>query len=67
MLVLLLGSAYIFLTSIPEAGIRSAWGIFWLALGLFIFVFELVVAVLQAYIFTLLSAVYVDSSINFEH
>ena len=67
MLVLLLGSAFIFLTSIPEAGINSLWGIFWVALGLFIFVFELVVAVLQAYIFTLLSAVYVDSSINFEH
>lgn len=67
MLVLLLGSAFIFLTSWGEIGLKALVGVPWLALGLFIFVFELVVAILQAYIFTLLSAVYIESSINFEH
>ena len=67
MLVLLLGSAFIFLTSWGEIGLKALVGVPWLALGLFIFVFEMVVAVLQAYIFTLLSAVYIESSINFEH
>jgi F-type H+-transporting ATPase subunit a len=67
MLTLLLGSAVIFLTSWGEIGLKSLVGVPWLALGLFIFVFEIVVAVLQAYIFTLLSAVYIESSIHFEH
>jgi F0F1-type ATP synthase membrane subunit a len=31
------------------------------------FVLELLVSALQAYIFTLLTAVYIESSINFEH
>lgn len=67
MLTLLLGSAFIFLTSWGEVGFKALVGVPWLALGLFIFVFEIVVAVLQAYIFTLLSAVYIESSIHFEH
>jgi F-type H+-transporting ATPase subunit a len=67
MLTLLLGSAFIFLTSWGEIGLKALVGVPWLALGLFIFVFEIVVAVLQAYIFTLLSAVYIESSIHFEH
>lgn len=67
MLVLLLGSAFIFLTSWGDAGLKALVGVPWLALGLFIFVFEMVVVVLQAYIFTLLSAVYIESSVNFEH
>lgn len=67
MLTLLLGSAFIFLTSWGDVGLKALVGIPWLALGLFIYVFEMVVAVLQAYIFTLLSAVYIESSIHFEH
>jgi len=67
MLTLLLGSAFIFLTSWGEIGLKALVGVPWLALGLFIYVFEIVVAVLQAYIFTLLSAVYIESSIHFEH
>lgn len=67
MLTLLLGSGVIFLMAIPEVGLRGLIGIPWLALGLFIFVFEIVVSLLQAYIFTLLSAVYIESSIHFEH
>jgi F-type H+-transporting ATPase subunit a len=67
MLTLLLGSAVIFLTAIPEIGARALIGLPWLAFGLFIFLFEIVVSVLQAYIFTLLTAVYIESSIHFEH
>jgi F-type H+-transporting ATPase subunit a len=52
---------------VGDIGARSAIGIPWLAFGLFIFLFEIVVSVLQAYIFTLLSAVYIESSIHFEH
>jgi len=36
-------------------------------MGLGIFVFEIVVIMLQAYIFTLLSAVYVQTSLYPEH
>ena len=67
MLTLLLGSGVIFILAFPEIGAKALVGIPWFALGLGIFVFEIVVAVLQAYIFTLLSAVYIQSSIHFEH
>lgn len=67
MLTLLLGSGVIFIAAFPEIGAKSLIGIPWFVLGLGIFVFELVVAVLQAYIFTLLSAVYIQLSIQFEH
>jgi F-type H+-transporting ATPase subunit a len=67
MLTLLLGSAVVFLLAIPEIGARGLIGVPWLAFGLFIFVFEIVVSILQAYIITLLTAVYIDSSIHFEH
>ena len=67
MLTLLLGSGVIFLAAFPEIGAKALIGIPWFVLGLGIWVFEVVVTVLQAYIFTLLSAVYIESSINFEH
>jgi F-type H+-transporting ATPase subunit a len=67
MLTLLLGSGVIFILAVPEIGARSLIGVPWFALGVGIFVFEIVVSVLQAYIFTLLSAVYIESSIHFEH
>lgn len=67
MLTLLLGSGVLFLAAIPEVGARGLIGVPWLAFGLFIFLFEIVVSLLQAYIFTLLSAVYIESSIHFEH
>ena len=67
MLTLLLGSGVIFLTAVGDIGIRALIGIPWFVLGVAIFVFEVVVSVLQAYIFTLLSAVYIQSSIQFEH
>lgn len=67
MLTLLLGSGVIFALALPDIGARALLGIPWFVLGLGIFLFEIVVAVLQAYIFTLLSAVYIQSSIQFEH
>lgn len=67
MLTLLLGSGIIFVLAVPDIGARAALGIPWFALGLGIFLFEIVVSVLQAYIFTLLSAVYIQSSVHFEH
>lgn len=67
MLTLLLVSGWVFISSVGEIGIRALIGVPWFVFGLGIYVFEIVVAVLQAYIFTLLSAVYVESSINIEH
>lgn len=67
MLTLLLGSGVIFLAAVPDIGLRGLIGVPWLALGVFIFLFEIVVSVLQAYIFTLLTAVYIESSIHLEH
>jgi F-type H+-transporting ATPase subunit a len=67
MLTLLLGSGVVFIAAFGEVGLKSLVGVPWFILGLGIFVFEIVVAVLQAYIFTLLSAVYIESSIHFEH
>jgi F-type H+-transporting ATPase subunit a len=67
MLTLLLASGWIFMSSVGDIGARSIIGIPWFVFGLGIFVFEIVVAVLQAYIFTLLSAVYIQSSIHPQH
>jgi F-type H+-transporting ATPase subunit a len=66
MLSLLLLSAWVFLGSLPTGNINGAWGLLWAGLGLFIYVFEILVAVLQAYIFTLLSAVYIQTSVEVE-
>ena len=63
---LLLLSAWVFLGSLPTGNINGAWGLLWARLGLFIYVFEILVAVLQAYIFTLLSAVYIQTSVEVE-
>jgi F-type H+-transporting ATPase subunit a len=67
MLTLLLVSGWVFMSSVGDIGIRSIIGLPWFAFGLGIFLFEIVVAVLQAYIFTLLSAVYIQSSIHPMH
>jgi F-type H+-transporting ATPase subunit a len=67
MLTLLLASGWIFMSSVGDIGFRSIIGLPWFVFGLGIFVFEIVVAVLQAYIFTLLSAVYIQSSIHPQH
>lgn len=67
MLTLLLASGWIFMSHVGEIGARAAIGIPWFALGLGIYVFEIVVIMLQAYIFTLLSAVYVQTSLYPDH
>lgn len=67
MLSLLLGSGVAFILAVGEIGPKAGIGIFWFAFGLFIFLFEIVVASLQAYVFTLLSAVYIQSSLHPEH
>ena len=67
MLTLLLVSGWVFISSVSEIGARAGIGIAWFTMGLGIFVFEIVVIILQAYIFTLLSAVYVQTSLYPEH
>ncbi len=47
--------------------LKGAAGVGWFVFGLVIFIFEIVVSALQAYIFTLLSAVYIETSIHAEH
>jgi len=68
MLSLLLVTGFVFTTSIGEVSLlKNGAGILWFALGIGIYLFEIMVAVLQAYIFTLLSAVYIQSSVHPEH
>ena len=68
MLTLLLTTAWVSITTIGSIGIvKGAFGLAWWALALAIFMFEMIVIILQAYIFTLLSAVYIDTSVNVEH
>lgn len=61
--VLLVGG----LIFIAEFGTKSILGVLWFALGIPIFAFEIFVAILQAYIFTLLAAVYIQTSLHPEH
>jgi F-type H+-transporting ATPase subunit a len=67
MLTLLLASGWIFISNVGDIGARSLIGLPWFVFGLGIYLFEIVVAVLQAYIITLLSAVYVQTSVHPEH
>lgn len=67
MLSLLLVTGFIFVINIGEIPLKGMFGFAWFALGLGIFLFEIMVAVLQAYIFTLLSAVYIQTSVHPEH
>ena len=66
MLTLLLVSGWVFITGAGGLA-KIPIGIGWFALGLGIYMFEIIVAILQAYIFTLLSAVYVQTSVHPEH
>ena len=67
MLTLLLVSGYTFLISVGDIGARALIGVPWYVLGLGIWLFEVLVGLLQAYIFTLLSAVYIESSLHPAH
>ena len=64
MLTLLFVSAYAFL---QLASAKFLVGVAWGAMALAIYLFEIVVSILQAYIFTLLTAVYIQTSIHPEH
>jgi F-type H+-transporting ATPase subunit a len=61
--VIFVGAAFTGEVSILKGGA----GILWFVMGLGIFLFEVLVSVLQAYIFTLLSAVYIQDSVHFGH
>jgi F-type H+-transporting ATPase subunit a len=69
MLALLLGSGIYFLFNIPEIGIVKGGvvGLLWFVFGMAIYLLEMLVLFLQAYIFTLLSAVYIESSLHPAH
>lgn len=67
MLTLLLVSGVVFVAAIPDIGGKGFFGFAWFGLGIAIYLFEILVAVLQAYIFTLLSAVYIQTSLHPEH
>jgi F-type H+-transporting ATPase subunit a len=68
MLSLGLVTGFVFTTAIGEVSLlKNGAGLLWFALGLGIYVFEIAVSFLQAYIFTLLSAVYIQSSLHPEH
>ena len=69
MLSLLLVSGYFFIYQNgvwPVPG-KIPIGVAWYVFGLAIYGLRLVVSILQAYIFTLLSAVYIQTSLHPEH
>jgi F-type H+-transporting ATPase subunit a len=71
MLSLLLVTGWVFTSNLfvnfGEIGWKGVAGFAWFGMALGIWVFELMVSFLQAYIFTLLSAVYIESSLHPEH
>jgi F-type H+-transporting ATPase subunit a len=64
LLTVLLGSGIVFIRALE---VKSILGVLWLAFGLLIYPFEIFVSVLQAYVFTLLAAVYIQTSVQIEH
>ncbi len=67
MLSILLVTGLVYFTSISQIGVQAVFGIAWWALGMAIYMFEIIVILLQAYIFTLLSAVYIETSMHPQH
>lgn len=65
MLSVLLVTAVVYM--LERDAVWKVASVFPLALGIAIFVFEIIVSILQAYIFTLLSAVYIQTSVHPEH
>jgi F-type H+-transporting ATPase subunit a len=64
LLTLLLVSGVVF---VEELSLKSILGVAWFAFGLVIYPFELFVGALQAYVFTLLTAIYIQTSLHPEH
>jgi len=67
MLTVLLVTGVVALSSFSEIGFAALFGIGWWVIGLLIYMFEVIVILLQAYIFTLLSAVYIETSLHPQH
>ena len=67
MLTLLLVTGYVYVVGFSNATFNGLFGAMWWLLALAIFLFEVVVSAIQAYIFTLLSAVYIQTSVHAEH
>lgn len=70
MLSLLLATGVIFIGAAFTGDVsilKGGAGILWFIMGLGIYLFEILVSALQAYIFTLLSAVYIADSVEFGH
>jgi len=67
MLTVLLVTGVVALSSFSTIGGKALFGIAWWGIGLAIFMFEVIVIILQAYIFTLLSAVYIETSLHPQH
>lgn len=68
MLSLLLVTALVSMYAFADGEwLIGLFGFAWWALGLAIYLFEIIVILLQAYIFTLLSAVYIETSLHAEH
>jgi F-type H+-transporting ATPase subunit a len=67
MLTLLLVTGYVYVVGFSNATFNGLFGAMWWMLALAIFLFEVVVSAIQAYIFTLLSAVYIQTSVHAEH
>ncbi|MGI9610096.1 MAG: F0F1 ATP synthase subunit A [Acidimicrobiia bacterium] len=67
MLTLLLVTGYVYIVGFSNASFNAVFGALWWVMALAIFLFEVVVSILQAYIFTLLSAVYIQTSVHPEH
>ncbi|HEX2152877.1 MAG TPA: F0F1 ATP synthase subunit A [Acidimicrobiia bacterium] len=70
MLSLLLATGVIFIGAAFTGDVsilKGGAGVLWFIMGLGIFAFEILVSALQAYIFTLLSAVYIADSVEFGH
>lgn len=65
LLVLCFSATHFFF--ITTGGLTSIFGVFTLVGGIAFTLFELLVAVLQAYVFTLLTAAYIEESASHEH
>ena len=67
LLVLFFSATSFFLYEWPQAGLMKIFGLGTLAFGFAFTLFEILVAVLQAYVFALLTAVYIQLSVAEEH
>ncbi|MFP7832911.1 F0F1 ATP synthase subunit A [Marisediminicola sp. LYQ134] len=67
LMVLCFSATHFFFVTGEDLGILSVFGVVTLAAGVVMTLFEFVIAILQAYVFTLLTAVYIQQSVAEEH